>query len=53
MTAVLAETQDLRYHPVLVLIAATGLRRGEALALRWEHIDFDRGRFGWLPPCPV
>jgi integrase len=43
VTAVLAETQGLRYHPVLVLIAATGLRRGEALALRWEHIDFGRG----------
>ena len=43
VTAVLAETQGLRYHPVLVLIAATGLRRDEALALRWEHIDFGRG----------
>ena len=29
VTAVLAETHGLRYRPVLVLIAATGLRRGE------------------------
>ena len=28
-----------RYHPALVLIASTGLRRGEAAALRWEHVD--------------
>lgn len=28
-----------RYYPALVLIASTGLRRGEAAALRWEHVD--------------
>jgi integrase len=42
VTAVLAAAEGVRYHPVLVLIAATGLRRGEALALR-EHIDFTNG----------
>lgn len=31
--------KDSRYHPALVLIASTGLRRGEAAALRWEHVD--------------
>ncbi len=41
--AVLAAADGLRYRPVLVLIAATGLRRGEALALRWEHINFADG----------
>ena len=30
-----------RYHPALMLIARTGLRRGEALALRWQHVDLD------------
>lgn len=33
----------LRYRNVLVLIAATGLRRGEALALRWSDIDLNAG----------
>lgn len=28
-------------YPALVLIAATGIRKGEALALRWDHIDLD------------
>lgn len=31
-----------RYHPALALIAATGMRRGEALAVRWEHVDLDK-----------
>ena len=37
VTAVLGAAEGLRYRPVLALIAATGLRRGEALALRWER----------------
>ena len=32
-----------RYHVALVLIAATGLRRGEALALAWDRVDLDAG----------
>lgn len=39
VTAVLGAAEGLRYRPVLALIAATGLRRGEALALRWEHLN--------------
>lgn len=34
----------LRYRNVLVLIAATGLRRGEALALHWSDVDLDQGK---------
>jgi integrase len=29
-------------HPVFALILALGLRRGEALGLRWEHINLER-----------
>ena len=36
---VLSSAEGLRYRPVLELIAATGLRRGEAAALHWEHVD--------------
>ncbi len=33
--------EGLRYRNVLLLIAGTGMRRGEALALHWSDIDFD------------
>jgi integrase len=32
-----------RYRNVLVLIATTGLRRGEALGLCWSHVDLPAG----------
>lgn len=35
--------ESSRYHRALVLIAATGMRRGECLALRWADIDHDAG----------
>jgi integrase len=35
--------EGLRYRNALVLVAATGLRRGEALALRWTDVDLDLG----------
>jgi len=34
---------DSRYHPVFVLLAGSGLRRGEALALKWRDVDLDAG----------
>jgi len=43
VTALLEAAKDSRYHAVLALIAATGLRRGEALALKWEHVDLEAG----------
>lgn len=35
--------KESRYHAALVLIASTGLRRGEALALKWDKVDLAVG----------
>jgi integrase len=43
VTALLKAADGLRYRDVLLLIAATGMRRGEALALRWSDVDLDNG----------
>lgn len=43
VTAVLRAAEDSRYHPALVLAVATGLRRGEVCALRWDAVDLDAG----------
>ena len=33
-----------RLHPLWVLLATTGMRRGEAIGLRWSDVDLDAGR---------
>ena len=43
----LTAADGLRYANALKLVLGTGLRRGEALALRWEGVDLDRGKPGW------
>jgi integrase len=43
VAALLAACESSRYHRALVLIAATGLRRGEAFALPWSAVDLDAG----------
>jgi integrase len=43
VTAVLRAAETSRYHPALVLIASTGMRKGEALALSWDRVDLDAG----------
>ena len=43
VTQLLAAAEGSRYHTALLLIATTGLRRGEALALRWSDVDLDAG----------
>lgn len=39
----LAYWQDHRFTPLWHLLATTGLRRGEALGLRWRDVDLARG----------
>ena len=41
LTAAVAE--DLRFGVFLRVLAATGIRRGEACALRWSDLDLERG----------
>jgi integrase len=43
VTELLAAAEGARYYTPLLLIATTGLRRGEALALRWSDVDLDAG----------
>jgi len=44
LAAFLAATADDRLHALWHVLAMTGMRRGEALALRWDDIDLERGR---------
>lgn len=37
-------TADDRWHALWVLLATTGPRLGEAMALGWEHVDLQTGR---------
>ncbi len=52
--ALLAASRGGRLEPLVVLLAYTGLRIGEALALRWEDVDLDGGQvrvtgtLGWV-----
>jgi hypothetical protein len=43
VSALLAACASSRYHGALVVMAATGLRRGEVLALPWSAVDLDGG----------
>jgi integrase len=41
LSVLLKAFQDSNMFPLVALLAATGLRRGEALALRWDDVDFE------------
>ena len=43
VASLFAATADDPIGPLLVLSATTGLRQGEALALRWDDVDLDAG----------
>ncbi|MBV8178807.1 MAG: site-specific integrase [Mycobacterium sp.] len=43
VTALLRAAEASRYYPALVLMAGTGIRRGEAAALAWDAVDLDAG----------
>jgi len=43
LIALLHAAEGLRYHEVLALVAVTGLRRGEALALKVKDLDLVAG----------
>lgn len=42
--AFLDSVRDDRLYALWLLFATTGMRRGEAMALRWDDVDFDRSR---------
>lgn len=42
--AFLTATTDERLHPLWITLATTGVRRGEALALRWSDVDLGTAR---------
>jgi integrase len=41
----LASVADERSYPLWVVLASTGMRRGEALGARWPDVDLDAGRW--------
>ncbi len=43
LLATAQEIEDARVATFLRVVAATGMRRGEACALRWSNLDFDTG----------
>ena len=44
LAAFLSSQRDDRLHALWHTLAMTGLRRGEALGLRWEDVDLEAGR---------
>jgi integrase len=61
--AFLDSISDEQLAPLFEVIAATGLRRGEALGLRWQDVNLDSRQLtvrqqvlelhGWQTACPI
>ena len=54
LAAFLDSQRNARLYPLWHTLAMTGLRRGEALGLRWQDVDFETGRLAVrraLVPC--
>ncbi|HEY7053539.1 MAG TPA: tyrosine-type recombinase/integrase [Mycobacterium sp.] len=43
VTRLLDAARGLRYYVAVLLMASTGLRRGEVSGLRWSDVDLDKG----------
>jgi integrase len=41
---ILATARNRRIYPIATLALATGMRRGELLALRWQDVDLDQAK---------
>ncbi|MER2171210.1 MAG: tyrosine-type recombinase/integrase [Psychrobacillus psychrodurans] len=39
------EKESMTHYTLALLLASLGLRKGEAIALRWNHIDFDNSDY--------
>ena len=50
MINLLKATEGLRYKPVLVFIAGTGMGRGEALGIAWRNVNLEKARCSSGPP---
>ena len=44
LVAFLESVEGDRLHPLWHVMVVTGMRRGEALALRWDDVDFERAQ---------
>ncbi|KAA6453982.1 site-specific integrase [Bacillus atrophaeus] len=36
--------EDMKWKMIVTLAITTGMRRGEILALEWEHVDLEKGK---------